>query len=145
MKLTRWDPFQDTGDLIQRFNQMLGSPGTETSGALATKWRPVANITENDKEYLIKAELPEVKREDIEIEVHDDVLSIRGERKVENERKDDTVHRVESFYGSFARSFRLPEDVDTGAIRAEARDGVLHVHLPKTKPSKPRSVKVDVK
>ncbi len=144
MNLMRWDPFHDTADIFQRFNHLLGRNAGNGEPAVGADWRPTANITESEHEYRIKAELPEVRKEDIQIELNGDMLSIRGERKIDNELKDDKVHRIESFYGSFARSFRLPEDVDTDAIKAESRDGVLTIHLPKTKASTPRTVKVEV-
>ncbi|MCC5867246.1 MAG: Hsp20/alpha crystallin family protein [Gammaproteobacteria bacterium] len=145
MSLIRWDPFQDSGDLMQRFNQLLNRSPMSSGELAKVDWRPAADIIENDKEYLIKAELPEVKKDDIHIEMHDGVLTLRGERKLDKEHKDDKVHRVESFYGSFSRSFRLPDDVDVEAISAESRDGVLKVRLPKTKAAKPRSVEITVK
>lgn len=144
MSLMRWDPFQDSGDLMQRFNQLL-SRSSAGSGELAkVDWRPVADIIENEQAYLIKAELPEVKKEDIRIDLNEGVLSIRGERRLETEHEDDKVHRVESFYGSFSRSFRLPDDVDVEGITAESRDGVLKVRLPKREAATPRSVEIKV-
>ena len=144
MSLMRWDPFQDTGDLMQRFNQMLGRSPVGSGELGKVDWRPAADIIENEKEYLIKAELPEVRKEDIRIDLNDGVLTIRGERKLETEHKDDKVHRVESFYGSFARSFRLPDDVDVEGIKAESKDGVLKVRLPKSQQSRPRTVEIKV-
>ncbi len=144
MSLMRWDPFQDSGDLMQRFNQLL-SRSSAGSGELAkVDWRPAADIIENEQAYLIKAELPEVKKEDIRIDLNEGVLSIRGERRLETEHEDDKVHRVESFYGSFSRSFRLPDDVDVEGITAESRDGVLKVRLPKREAATPRSVEIKV-
>jgi HSP20 family protein len=108
-------------------------------------WSPTSNISETDKEYLIKAELPEVKKEDVKVELADGVITISGERKHEKESKDENVLRVESFYGTFSRSFSLPDNVDANAIKAECKDGVLRVHVPKKEPSKPKAIAIDVK
>ncbi len=102
------------------------------------------DITEDDKEYLIKAELPEVKKEDVKLTAHDDVLTITGERKYEKEEKGKKYHRVERAYGSFERSFTLPEDADAGKIAAEFKDGVLKVHLPKSEKARPKSIEVKI-
>ncbi len=108
------------------------------------QWAPLVDISEDEKEYLIKAELPEVKSENVNVSVHNDVLSITGERRYEKEEKDKKVHRVERAYGSFARTFTLPEDADAEHVTAESKDGLLKVHLPKTDKAKPQSIDVKV-
>lgn len=108
------------------------------------EWSPLVDITEDEKEYLIKAELPEVKKEEVKITVQDDVLTISGERKYEKEEKGKKYHRVERAYGSFVRSFTLPEDADGTKVAAEFKDGVLKVHLPKSEKAKPKSIEVTV-
>ena len=110
----------------------------------APAWSPVANISETETAYLIKAELPEVNKEDVKVTVNEDVITISGERRKEAEHQDEKVHRVESFYGNFSRSFRLPEDADVAAIQAESRNGVLKVRVPKTPAPQPRTVEVQV-
>ena len=102
------------------------------------------DIAEDEKEYLIKAEVPEMKKEEIKINVHDDVLAISGERKYEKEEKDKKYHRVERAYGSFMRSFTLPEDADGSKVNAEYKDGVLKVHLPKAEKAKPKAMEVKI-
>ena len=145
MSLVRWDPFQDSGDLLQRFNQLLTRTAAPNAGENTSyAWRPAADIIEKENEFLIKAELPEVNKDDIHIDLQDGVLSIRGERKMEKEHEEDKVHRVESFYGSFSRSFRLPDNVDVEKITAESKDGVIRIHVPKTEAAKPRSVEIKV-
>jgi len=94
-------------------------------------WSPTADIIEMDKEYLVKAELPEVPKEDIHIEVTDGMLRLHGERKYEKKDKSEKMQRMERFFGEFERTFVLPEDVDVSRITAESRDGVLKVHLPR--------------
>jgi HSP20 family protein len=95
-------------------------------------WAPLVDITEDDKEYLIKVELPEIKKEDVKVTVENGTLTISGERKFEKEEKDKKYHRVERAYGSFVRSFALPEGTDGSKVSADYKDGVLKVHLPKS-------------
>jgi len=115
---------------------------TRNTGALVAA--PLVDISEDDKEYLIKAELPEVKKEDVKLAIQNDVLTISGERKYEKEEKGKKYHRVERAYGSFMRSFTLPEDADGSKVAAEYKDGVLKVHLPKAEKAKPKSIEVKV-
>jgi HSP20 family protein len=121
------------------------APARRRAGAAGSTWAPTADIVEKDKEYLIKAELPEVKKEDVKITLADGVLTISGERKLERENGNDNDIRIESFYGSFSRSFSLPSNVDPQGITAESKDGVLRVHVPKTQSSQPKSITIDVK
>jgi HSP20 family protein len=115
-----------------------------TEAAKAVEWSPAADITETETEYLVKAELPGVKREDVKVTQEDGVLTIEGERKYEKEEKGEKAHRVERFYGTFSRSFSLPDDADAKAIRAETKDGVLNVHIPKVKGEKTKPVQIKV-
>ena len=150
MTLIRWEPFRELDDFISRYNPYLGRPtGTrfttpEAAPQTAPVWAPAANISETDAEYLIKAELPEVSKEDVKVTVEDGVITISGERRHELEDKDEKLHRIESFYGSFARSFRLPEDADASGIRAESKNGILKVRVPKQPAARPRTVEVQV-
>jgi HSP20 family protein len=98
---------------------------------MKVEWSPTADIIELEKEYLVKAELPEVPKEDIHIEIADGTLRLHGERKYEKEDKTEKMQRMERFYGEFERTFALPDDVDVSKIRAESKDGVLKVHLPR--------------
>jgi HSP20 family protein len=107
-------------------------------------WAPLVDITEDDKEYLIKAELPEVKKEDVKVTIENGTLSISGHRKFEKEEKDKKYHRIERSYGSFIRSFALPEGTNASKVAAEFKDGVLTVHLPKTEEAKQKAVEVKV-
>jgi HSP20 family protein len=133
----------------KRLSTIFGRAPVATSGdkkeaITVAEWSPLVDITEDDKEYLVKAELPEMKREEIKINVHEDVLSISGERKYEKEEKGKKYHRVERAYGSFVRSFTLPEDADGSKINAEYKEGVLKIHLPKSEKAKPKSIEVKV-
>lgn len=148
MTLIRWEPFRELDDVFSRYSPYFNRLGAARSGAVeggeTPAWTPVANISETDTDYLIKAELPEVSKEDVKVTVDENVITISGERLRRAEHKDEKVHRVESFYGHFSRSFRLPEDADVNAIQAESRNGVLKIRVPKTPAPKPRTVEVQV-
>jgi HSP20 family protein len=147
MTIVNWSPFRELDDFVNRYSRLFGraSPAGEARQGEVIEWRPVANISETDREYLIKAELPEVEKKDVEVTVDDGVITIRGERRYQRSDDSEKQHRVESFYGSFARSFTLPSDVDESKIYAESRDGVLKVHLPKTEVRKPKPIEIQVK
>lgn len=142
MTLVRWEqPFREMDNFFRRYVADFDRDLRKQNGG----WSPVANISETDKEYLIKAELPEVKKEDIKVNVENGVITISGERKQEKEAKSENEIRVESFYGTFSRSFALPDNIDEEAVSAESKDGVLRIRIPKTAAAKPRQVAVDVK
>lgn len=147
--ITRWDPFKELEDMQQRLSTMFGrapvrKDGDKQESMTVAEWAPLVDISEDEKEYLIKAELPEVKKEEVTVSVQDDVLTIAGERKYEKEEKGKKFHRIERAYGSFERSFTLPEDTDAGKVAADFKDGVLKIHLPKSERAKPKSVEVKV-
>jgi HSP20 family protein len=148
MSLVRWDPFRELEDMSDRLNRMFGRPvARPESGKEAitvADWIPAVDISETDAEYLIKAELPEVKKEDVKVTVQHGVLTIHGERKQEKEEKGKRYHRVERSYGSFTRSFTLPDEVDETKVRAEFKDGMLHLHLAKSEKAKPKAIDVKV-
>lgn len=144
----RWDPFKELEDISERFNRFFGRlPARRESGREAmtvADWIPTVDITEDDKEYLIKAEIPEVEKRDVKVTVQDGVLTIQGERKQEKEEKGRRYHRVERSYGTFVRSFSLPEDATDANIKAEFREGMLFVHLPKSERARPKAIEVKV-
>jgi HSP20 family protein len=107
-------------------------------------WVPTVDVSETDGEYQIKAEIPDVKKEDVKVTVEDGVLTIQGERKQEKEEKGKKYHRVERSYGSFIRSFTLPDLVDEEKVKAEFKDGVLNLRLPKSEKAKPKAIEVTV-
>lgn len=137
MQLAQWNPFREMDDMLSRFRVATREPAL-------TEWAPAVDITENGKEYLVKGEIPGVKKEDVKVDVTNGVLTISGERKFEKEDKGEKYHRVERSYGSFTRSFVLPEDVIGEKIAAEFKDGVIKVHLPKTEIKKSKSTQVKV-
>lgn len=145
MNITRWEPFREFEDMFRQYSPFFSRAMRRLEGDEA-KWRPVADISETETEYLIKAELPEVKKEDVKVTFEQGLLTICGERRQENKQQDESEIRVESFYGSFSRSFSLPDNVDAKAIRADSKDGVLRVRIPKTTPSKPEEpIAIEVK
>lgn len=148
MTLVRLNPALEFESLFGRYNRLFNGlfPANDEAGAEnAVQWRPAANIVENDREYLIKAELPEVDKKDVQLTVHEGVITIRGERRYERSHDSEKQHRVETFYGNFARSFNLPADVDESRIYAESKDGVLAVHLPKSEARKPKAIEIQIK
>ena len=145
--LTKWNPFRELEDIQSRLSSLFGRTPLRGFGEEAmtvSEWTPLVDIAEDDKEYLIKAELPEVKKEDVKVTVENGVLTITGERKFEKEEKGKKYHRLERAYGSFMRSFTLPEGAAGDKISAEFKDGVLKVHLAKSPEAKPKSVNVKV-
>jgi len=143
MSLIRWEPLREVDDLFRQYSPLFNR-ALRAAEERTAQWTPSANISETDREYLIKAELPEVKREDVKITLDDDVITITGERKLEKEHKDEKAIRVESLYGSFERRFTLPDNVDTGAITAESKDGVLRIRIPKQAAAKPKTLTIPV-
>jgi HSP20 family protein len=146
--LARWEPLQEFEDLQNRLTSLFGRGSTRRGNgreelALAD-WSPSADISEDDNEYLIKAELPELKKEDVHVTVENGVLTLSGERKFEKEEKKKKYHRVERAYGRFVRSFTLPDDADASKVKAEFKDGVLTVHVPKSEKAKPKQIDVKV-
>jgi HSP20 family protein len=147
--ITRWDPFRELDELQNRISTLFGrapvrKEGEKQEALRVAEWAPLVDITEDEKEYLIKAELPDVKKDDVKISVQNDVLSITGERKYEKEEKNKKYHRVERAYGTFSRSFTVPEDADADRVSAEFKEGLLQVHLPKSEKVKPKTIEVKV-
>ena len=146
MRVIKWEPFRDVDDVFDRFiaDAVRRWPRPAVEGRPALDWAPLADVSETDGEYVIKAELPEVRKEDVTLTVQDGVLTLAGERKQEKREDTEKVHRVERQYGSFARRFALPEDADEQGIRAESRDGVIMIHIPKHKVVQPQPRQIQV-
>ncbi|MBU6302795.1 MAG: Hsp20/alpha crystallin family protein [Verrucomicrobia bacterium] len=144
-----WDPEAALGrmerDMEKLFGRqfLLASPDQDETMA-AAQWAPAVDVSEDDKEYLVKAELPELKKEDVKINVENSTLTISGERRAEKEEKGKRYHRIERSYGSFLRRFTMPEGVDSSKVAAEFKDGLLLIHLPKDEKAKPKSIEVKV-
>ena len=144
MRLTRWEPFREMDEVFKGFAPLFGRLPTTRLHEEGYEFMPLADVVERDKEYLIKVDLPEVPKEEVKVLFEDGVLSVKGERKVEKEEKGDKVHRTERYFGMFERSFVLPEDVDTKTIRAEAKEGVLTIHLPRVAVEKARPLAISI-
>jgi HSP20 family protein len=143
--ITRWDPFRNLSSLQDQVNRLFETSckANADSSALTT-WAPAVDIYETENELVIKADLPDVVEKDVDVRVENTMLTIRGERKFEESVKEDNYLRIERAYGSFSRSFSLPNTVNTDAIQATYKDGVLKVVLPKRAESKPKQVKINV-
>ncbi|OZB46966.1 MAG: heat-shock protein [Thiomonas sp. 14-66-4] len=132
--------------MFDRYTRAISFPRKSTTGEIATiaDWSPQVDIAETPKEFTIKAEIPEVKKEDVKVSIDSGVVTIQGERKQEKEEKDKKFHRIERFYGSFSRSFSLPENIDANAAQATFKDGVLTLQIPKTAAAQPKAIEVKV-
>ena len=148
MAMVRWEPVRDLLTLQERMNRMFDNSyragAQDEDWALGGSWAPAVDIYEKDGNIVLKAELPGVDPKDVDVRVENNLLTLRGERKFDNEVKRDSYHRVERAYGAFSRSFTLPNVVDTGNIKAEYKDGVLHMTLPKREEAKPRQIQINV-
>jgi HSP20 family protein len=146
MRVIRWEPFRDVDDVFNRFfaETLRNWPRPNAEARPAFDWAPLADVSETEAEYLIKADLPAVRKEDVSVTVQDGVLTLSGERRQEQHAESEKLHRVERSYGSFARRFALPENADEQGIRAESRDGVLLIHIPKQKVEQPQPRQIEI-
>ncbi len=150
MAVVRWDPFRDVMSLQDRMNRLFDQALSRTrtddeEGLTASTWSPAVDIFETPDSIVMKAELPGVRRENIDIQVRENTLTLKGERKFEREVKDENYLRMERSYGTFQRAFSLPAVVQQDKIKAVLKDGVLEVSMPKAEEAKPQQVKIDVK
>jgi HSP20 family protein len=148
MAIIRWNPARDMLGLQDEMSLLLGDffgvdkHGDETR---FIRWAPRVDIVEQDGGYELVADLPGLKKEDIKIEIEDNMLTLKGEKKIEEEKKDKNYRLSERYYGEFVRTFALPENVDRDGIVAEFKDGVLKLEIPKTEKAKPKQIEVKVK
>lgn len=141
----RWEPFRNSNSLQDHFNRLFESAyPNRSSESSVTTWAPAVDICETENELVLKADLPDINEKDLDIRIENNTLTVRGERKFEKQVNEDNYLRVERSYGSFSRSFTLPNTINTEAIRAEYKNGVLTVQMPKRAESKPKQVKVNV-
>lgn len=141
MNIVSWEPIRELDEFFNRYSRLANRNLPRSDSA---EWAPAADISETAKEYVIKAELPAVKREDVKVSLENGVITISGERKQEKKEHGTNEIRIESLYGTFSRSFSLPDNIDAKAVRAESKDGVLFVHIPKTDATKPEAITVNV-
>jgi HSP20 family protein len=145
MPLVRWDPWQEIVDKFDRYTRAMAQPQAGSQEVMATgDWTPRVDIAETDQAFVIKAEIPEVNKEDVKVTVDNGVLTIRGERKQEKEEEGQRFHRVERHYGSFTRSFTLPNNVEETKVTASFKDGMLKLQIPKAEEAKPEVIEVKV-
>jgi len=143
MTLVRWDPYRELLSVHDRVNRLFSNAFTRTDGEEASGfWVPPVDIYEEGDNLILKAELPGVRKEDLDVSVENNLLTLSGERRQESEVKEDQFHRLERFYGKFTRSFTLPVGIQTGHIHAEVRDGILTVTLPKAEEAKPKRIQI---
>jgi len=142
MNLIRWDPFTGVDTLFNRMTPNLPRLLMEEEGGIGVEFTPLADVAETDTEYLVRAELPGLKKEDVKVTMTDGFIAIEGERKQEKEEKGEKLHRVERYYGRFVRNFALPDNIVPEAVRCEFKDGVLTVHIPKTEYHAPKEILV---
>jgi len=148
MNLIKWDPFRELENVSDHLNRLFsrstGRAGSSQEILGMADWTPSVDISETDTAYLIKGEIPGVKKEDVKVTVQDGMLTIQGERKMEKEEKGKKFHRVERSYGSFMRSFRLPDDTDENKVKAEFKDGMINVIVTKSAKAKSKAINVAV-
>ena len=149
--LTQWNPFREMNELQRRLASVFdlapyrrSSLTTDEENMTVPEWAPAVDIIEDEREYLIKVELPEVQKDAVKVTVEGGTLTISGERKAEKEEKNRKFHRLERYYGRFVRSFSVPEDAEDNKVNAEFKDGVLRVHLAKSEKARPKQIEVKV-
>lgn len=150
MDLVKWDPFREIEEVADRWTRLLGRRSSTSlpsgrEAVTSADWIPAVDISETDAEYIVRVELPGIEKKDVKVSVSGDVLWIQGERRQEKEEETERHHRVERAYGSFLRTFALPDDVQDEKLSAEFRNGVLHVRLPKAETPKPMTREIEVK
>ena len=147
MNALGWNPGRELEEMSDRLNRVLtrGARGRNENEAMTVAdWIPLVDISETTAEYVIKAEIPEVKKEDVKVTLEHGVLTVQGIRRQEAEEKGKKYHRVERSYGSFVRRFSLPDLVDAAQVQAVFKDGILMLHLPKSEKAKPKAIEVKV-
>ena len=149
--LARWNPWSDMNDLNKRLSSLLdlahvrnNASSSDEENMTVPEWTPFVDIIEDEKEYLIKVELPEIQKDDVKVTVEGGTLTISGERKAEKAVANRIFHRVERYYGRFVRSFNVPDDAEESKVNAEFRDGMLRVHLAKSERARPKQIEVKV-
>ena len=147
MAVLKWDPFRDLNMLQDRMNQLFDNPGRgwrDNEPSATTTWSPAVDIYETESAIVVKAELPGMERKDITLNLENNVLTLRGERRFEKETKEENYHRIERSYGGFSRAFSIPVTVNEEKIQADYKDGVLKILLPKKDQAKPKQIQISV-
>ena len=146
MVITRWDPFRELSTLQNRVNSLFQDYGRPSQDELIASgsFVPAVDVYEDEHKVTLKLEVPGVKQDDLDVQVENNTLTIRGERKFEKEEKEENFQRIERRYGSFSRSFTLPNTIDTDSVNANYENGVLKVELAKREEAKPKQIKVGI-
>jgi len=144
MQLTRWNPFVELDEIQNRLNRLFVDQAAKTPGEAFADFAPTVDIQETDDEFIVKADLPDVKKEDVKVHLQDGVLAIEGERHQEKNQTGKRFHRMEREYGKFVRRFAMPTEIDPDKVRAEFKEGVLNVILPKAPAAKPKVIDVKI-
>lgn len=144
MQLTRWNPFVELDDIQQRLNRLFTEKTAKSPADAFADFMPPVDIQETDNEFIVKADLPEMKKEEVKVHLENGVLVIEGERRLDKQEKGNRFHRLEREYGKFVRRFAMPTDIDADKVRAEFKEGVLNVYLPKAPSAKPKLIDVKV-
>ena len=147
MAIVRWEPFRDLLTTQREYDRLLKEAFSPMSGEteVSTRsWAPPVDIYETEDAIVLKAELPGIDPKDVEVRVEDNTLYLKGERNYEKEVKEQNYHRIERSYGSFARSFSLPNSISAEKVKAEYKDGLLTLTMPKREEAKPKTIKIDV-
>ena len=145
MVITRWAPYREVFALQNRLNTLFGSPETETESPLTTaSFVPAVDVYEDEKKVVLKLEVPGIEEKDLDVRVENHRLTVKGERKFEQEEKEENFHRIERRFGSFYRTFTLPSTVDTENVDAKYEAGVLKLELRKKPEAQPKQIKVNV-
>jgi HSP20 family protein len=144
MAVIRWDPFRELGTLQDRMNRLFDETGGGRRGepSSTTVWNPAVDIHETENEIVVKAEVPGIEKDQIELSLENNVLTLKGERRFEKDAKEENFHRIERSYGSFNRSFTIPAVVDESKIAADYKEGVLTITLPKTQKAKAKQIAI---
>jgi len=149
MELTRWDPFRDLQALQDRMNRLFSESVSRVTGrsdeVFGGHWAPTVDIFEDDQAFVVKADLPGLEIKDIDLQIQENILTLKGERRMEKEVEKDRYHRIERSYGSFQRSFTLPNIVDPEKVKAKFKDGVLEIRIPKLERAQPKQIQVEVR
>jgi HSP20 family protein len=146
MSITRWEPFRDLIATQERFNQLFNEAFGRSFGdqqeVTLRSWVPAVDIYETDENLVLQAELPGINPDDVDVRIEDNTLYLKGERKFEKEVKEENLHRVERSYGTFTRSFTLPSSINLDKVKAEYKNGVLTLTMPKREEAKPKTIKI---
>jgi HSP20 family protein len=142
MRLEKWNPFRDLDDIFHNYQRSFLTPSMSRESMVGSEWVPAVDIVEDDKEYQLKVEIPEIPRDAVKLQINHGMLTITGERKME--KSDEKHHRIERYYGSFSRSFTLPDDVKAENVSATFSDGMLYVHMQKSTPTGDKPLEMEI-